>query len=143
MRKFLFYLLSFTWGLPMALIGCVVAAVLFLAGYRPKRWGHCWYFEVGKGWGGVELGVFFITNERPSKRIRNHEFGHALQNCVYGWLMPFLVCIPSAVRYWWREYQKRVKKADNLHEYDSIWFEGQATRWGTKYINEMGKGEGE
>jgi hypothetical protein len=39
MKKFLFYLLSFTWGLPMTLVGCVVSFILLSLGYKPKKYG--------------------------------------------------------------------------------------------------------
>ena len=135
-NKFLFYFLSFTWGLPMTLIGCVVAAALLVVGYKPKKCGWCWYFEIGEDWGGVELGVVFLTNKNPSEHIKSHEHGHGLQNCVFGFLMPFIVCIPSATRYWYREYLVRSgkKKYSELPDYDSVWYEGQATTLGTEFI---------
>lgn len=132
--KAIFYILSFTWGLPMTLIGLISALVLICAGYKPKRWGGCIYFNVGKNWGGVELGLFFITDQRDSTHTKNHEFGHAIQNCWFGVLMPFLVCIPSAIRYWYREIRYNRKGITPPTKYDDIWFEGQATALGTKYI---------
>ena len=45
MTKTAFYLLSFTWGLPTTLAGCVWAGIHLLRGHRPKKWGYCWYFE--------------------------------------------------------------------------------------------------
>lgn len=135
-NKFLFYLLSFTWGLPMTLIGCIVAAVLLVTGHKPKRWGYCWYFEVGEGWGGLELGVFFLVSKDASIHTKNHEHGHGIQNCWFGFLMPFVICIPSATRYWYREYLLRSgkRKYSELPDYDSIWFEGQASKLGYKFI---------
>ena len=132
MKTFLFYLLSFTWGLPMTIVGCVVAAALRITGHKPKRWGLCWYFEVGEKWGGLELGVFFLVQKRSSRHTRCHELGHALQNCVFGPLMPMIVSIPSAVRYHYRLFLIRVVGVTKLPSYDAIWFEGQATRWGEK-----------
>ena len=134
MKAILFYTLSFTWGLPVTLVGCVVAAALRIAGHRPKRWGWCWYFEVGEKWGGLELGVFFLVNRKPSRHIRCHELGHALQNCVFGPLTPLIVGIPSAARYWYRLFLVRVVGVTKLPPYDAIWFEGQATRWGEKFM---------
>ena len=81
----------------MTILGCIVATVLLLTGHKMKRHGWCFYFEIGEGWGGLELGLFFITNKNPSDHIKNHEYGHAFQNIRYGWLMPFIVCIPSAI----------------------------------------------
>ena len=139
MKPFLFYLLSFTWGLPMTLVGCVVATALRVSGHRPKRWGLCWYFEVGENWGGLELGVFFLVNRRSSRHTRCHELGHALQNCVFGPLMPLIVSIPSAVRYHYRLFLIRGVGVTRLPSYDAIWFEGQATRWGEKIIKTFKK----
>lgn len=136
-KKFLFYLLSFTWGLPMTLVGCLVALVMCAIGKKPIKHGTCWYFKIGKNWGGLELGVFFLTDNTPAKSTLNHEHGHALQNCVLGPLMPFLVAIPSATRYWYRElrYWRRGKTPPTA--YDDIWFEGQATRIGTKFVSNI------
>lgn len=135
MPKPLFYLLSLTWGLPMTMIGAVVAIVLMIMGYKPKKWNYCYYFEVGNNWGGVELGMFFLTDKSGSLRTRNHEHGHAIQNCYFGPLFPFIVAIPSAVRYWYRElvYSRKGKNPPTL--YDDIWFEGSATKLGTE-LNE-------
>ena len=142
-NKFLFYFLSFTWGLPMTLVGCLAAAVLLLIGYKPKKWGYCYYFEVGDDWGGVELGFIFIANKNPSEHIKSHELGHGLQNCMFGFLMPFIVCIPSATRYWYREYLVRSGKKtySELPDYSSIWFEGQADKFGCKFMEWYGRGK--
>ena len=135
--KFLFYLLSFTWGLPMTLIGCITAIFLLIAGYKPKKWGCCYYFEVGEHWGGLNLGVVFITDKTSSVQTMNHEHGHGIQNCYFGFLMPFIVCIPSVIRYWYREYLVRGGKRtySELPDYDTIWFEGSATNLGTEFID--------
>lgn len=61
--------------------------------------------------------------------------GHAIQNIILGVFMPFVVCIPSAVRYWWREWVKHRGRSATLPPYDSIWFEGWASRLGEKYFN--------
>ena len=132
----LFYILSFTWGLPMTFIGCAVAIVLLALGYRPRRWGYCYFFEVGEYWGGVNLGPIFIANKNSTEHTRNHELGHAIENCVFGPMMPFLVSIPSAIRYWYREWLVRSeqKKYSELPPYDSVWYEGWATLLGTRLI---------
>lgn len=135
-NKFLFYLLSFTWGLPMTLLGCIVAMVLLVVGHKPKKYGYCWYFEVGESWGGLELGAIFLVGKYTSEHTKKHEHGHGIQNCWFGFLMPFVICIPSATRYWYREYLLRSgkRKYSELPDYDSIWFEGQASKLGYKFI---------
>lgn len=133
----LFNLLSWTWGLPMTLIGYGIAAVLKALGYTPKKWGYCYYFEVGENWGGVNFGPIFLTSKNPSEHTKAHEHGHGLQNCFFGFLTPFVILIPSASRYWYREYLviSGKKKYSELPDYDSAWFEGSATQLGTEFMD--------
>lgn len=132
MKKIVFYLLSVIWGLPMTLIGVFTALLLMAFGYRPKRYGWCWHFAVGTKWGGVSLGLIFITDDSSSASTRNHEHGHTFQNCLWGPLFPFVIAIPSVTRYWIRELQLRQGKM--LKPYNSIWFESQASKWGDAFI---------
>lgn len=108
--KPLFYTLSVTWGCIMTTIGALVSLILLILGYKPKKWNYCYYFEVGENWGGIELGMFFVTDKSSSIRIKNHEHGHGIQNCYLGVFMPFVVCIPSAIRYWLRKFNTQKKK---------------------------------
>ena len=109
LKKWMFYLLSFTWGIAMTTIGCLASLVLLIAGRKPKRNQYGWYFEIGTGWGGCELGCMCIVNKNPSQHTLNHEFGHAIQNCYFGPFMIF-ISLASAARYWYREYLTRIKK---------------------------------
>lgn len=136
MNKFTFYLLSFTWGLPLNIVGTIVALVMIITGHKPQKWGYCYYFEVGENWGGLELGIFFFVNKNPSNHTKNHEHGHAIQNCYWGFLMPFVINIPSAIRYWYRIIRNRLGYI-NTTKYDSVWFESQATKWGTELIERL------
>lgn len=184
-NKPLYYILNCTWGCIMTLIGAVVALALICVGKKPKKHAGATYFNVGKSWGGVELGMFFLTDSHNSEHTRNHEFGHSLQNCLWGPLLPFVVCIPSAIRYWLITFKTQKSKkiystilvtcialiglgiafiplnvfhitglllciyaiiiamwlfgkeipqyaSGKSVPYDKIWFEGQATEWGTK-----------
>lgn len=109
-NKPLYYILNCTWGCIMTLIGAVVALVLMCAGKKPQKHAGCTYFNIGKSWGGMELGCFFLTDSHDSNSTKNHEFGHSLQNCLWGPLFPFVVCIPSAIRYWLREFKTQKGK---------------------------------
>lgn len=130
--KWLYYLLQFTWGLPMNIIGALVFAVLIVfGGKKPVKFHNCWYIEIGKNWGGLELGTFFLVDSSGYEETKYHEAGHALQNIVWGPLFPFVIGIPSAIRYWYF----RLTPNKNHPSYDSIWFEGQATAWGRKYYS--------
>lgn len=133
MNKKLFTLLSFTWGLPLSAVGTCVALVLTAKGYKPTPHGYGMCFEVGKNWGGLNLGYFSFISKNSLPRTKYHEYGHALQNCVYGFLTPFIVTIPSAIRYWYRVYRYTIGKPVRT-PYDAIWFEHQATEWGYRIL---------
>ena len=132
MKKFFYWFISLTWGLFMTLIGLLVALTLLVTGHKPYKFGYTFYFKVGKNWGGLNLGAVFITDNTPSEHALCHEHGHGLQNCVFGVLFPFLIGIPSAFRYWYREIKYYKKHKIPLTRYDDIWFEGQASFWGER-----------
>lgn len=113
LKLFLFYLLSFTWGLPMTLIGTIVSIILLIGKQKPEKFYNRIYFKIGKNWGGVNFGPIFITDNSPSLHTKQHECGHGLQNIVLGPLMPFVVSIPSMIRYWLYE----MKRKDLLMEF--------------------------
>ena len=134
--KKLYTILSWTWGLPMNLIGHITALVLMLMKCKPQKWGGCKYFVIGKNWGGISLGSIVIVADNPSEYILNHEFGHSIQNCYFGFLFPFVVGIPSMIRYWYRNaiVNFGFKTYTDLVDYYSIWFEKQASELGAKSI---------
>ena len=128
----------------MSLIGLITAliCILFLKGKVHKN-GYTIIIEIGGNWGGINLGCISLCggyttvcpDENWFQHTRRHEFGHSLQNLIFGPLFPFIVAIPSAIRYHYQNY--RSKKGLPNKEYDSVWFENTATRWGTKAINKI------
>jgi hypothetical protein len=114
MKKTILYILYWigqcTWGLPVTLIGGITALILLITGHKPKTLGPNIYFEVGQGWGGLELGGFFLCSKDSSNHTKYHEAGHGLQNLIWGPLFPFLIMIPSAIRYWLRKMDNQLKK---------------------------------
>ena len=127
-HRFWFYFLSFTWGSIMTVIGVIVALTLIIAGHKPKRWGNCICFNIGHNWGGVSFGPVMIVDDRDSEFTKWHEHGHAIQSCILGPLFPFVIGIPSVVRWWYRRWliMSERRKANELPDYDSIWFESDA-----------------
>lgn len=132
-----FKLLSWTWGLPLTLLGYIVAAALKAMGYEPREWGGSIYFVVGEGWGGVSFGpVMVIASDYDTEYVKDHEFGHAIQNCMFGPFCPFIVNIPSFIRAAYRELLVMwggVERSD-LPDYEAIWFEDQASYLGREYM---------
>lgn len=140
----LWWIWQLTWGALMTLPGLLITSfcIVFLRG-KPHRNGFSYIVEVGGNWGGLELGAVALcgnySKSSPSwfEQTRRHEFGHAVQQLIFGPLQPFIVGIPSAIRYWYDRLES--KHADERGEdwYDSIWFEGTATRWGTTWVNKI------
>lgn len=128
-HAWLYCLLNCTWGLPMTLIGALTTLVL-LPFRRPKRFAYAWRFEFGKTWGGVSLGMTFITDCLSITQLHCHEYGHTFQNAILGPFMPFVVAIPSMIRYWYRYLRYERKGLMPTTDYDAIWFEASATEIG-------------
>lgn len=111
-KTVLFYILSFTWGIIMTLIGCLVFLVLLIAGKKPQKFYDRIYIKVKDNWGGCELGPWFICGETDdSLHLKQHESGHGFQNIILGPLMPFVVSLPSAARYWLFEIETQKNRA--------------------------------
>lgn len=141
LNKKSFYLLSFTWGLPVTAAGCLVGLFLRLTGHPADRHGWSLGFRSGrKNWGGMSWGPVFLRDRGEDKRLCAHEFGHAIQNCIYGPLMLPLVCLPSTLRYWTRRIAKHFGRTPKK-PYDSVWFERQATELGETYIRHIEEGK--
>lgn len=132
-RRWAYYLLQFTWGLPMNLIGAIVALVLVCHRKKAYKYGWNYCFELPVNFG-LELGIFFIAPVGGSKHTKDHEHGHAIQNIYFGPFCVGMVSIPSATRFWIREIQYMIKKPPKT-KYDDAWFEGQATKSGTRFID--------
>ena len=146
MKKVLYWIIQLTWGALMTIPGLLVTGfcILFLKGKVHKN-GWSYIVEIGGNWGGLDLGAVALcggyTTKTPDENwfqhTRRHEFGHSFQNIIWGPLFPFVIALPSAIRY---HYQNaRSKKGLPNKEYDAIWFEGQATRWGTAMIAKIEK----
>lgn len=131
----LFYFISFTWGIVMSSIGLI--AILALAPFgRVHVFHHRLYAVVGHDWGGLGLGCFFICDNgcKDCDFLRAHECGHGIQNCIFGPFTLFIICIPSAIRYWYRELKYYRKGIIPKTGYYDIWFEKQASNFGEKYV---------
>ena len=105
-----FWFLSFTWGIIMTALGLLITVALIVIEKQPKTFHHYVRIEIGKSWGGFNMGPFIVTSENPTLYTKQHEAGHGIQNIMFGPLMPFIVSIPSAIRYWFREQRTQKGK---------------------------------
>ena len=143
-HRWLYYVLACTWGIIMTIVGMFMTIGLAIAKIFSKKikfekfyWVYC--IKAGpKYWGGFETGLMFVRDRGSwDEDINHHEFGHTFQSCLLGPLMPFIVSIPSAIRYWYREF--RYKKGKGLSAYDSIWFEDSASQCGKYVVDYLNK----
>ena len=80
-KRILFYIISFTWGGLMSIVGLLVLLLTLPFGKFGVYHGRL-YKRIGKNWGGVELGCFFLCDETAGEHTLAHECGHGLQNCL-------------------------------------------------------------
>ena len=106
-----FWVLQCTWGAVMTVLGAIATLVLILFGKKPQHIGPVVYIRVGTGWGGVNLGGFFICSETADEDTLLHECGHAIQNMIFGPLFPFVIGIPSFIRCWIRVFCSHLGKS--------------------------------
>lgn len=146
----LFWLWELTWGGLLTIPGLIITGfcILFLHG-KPHKNGFSYIVEIGGNWGGLEIGAVALMGSYNQKdgpcydldwyeHTRRHEFGHNIQQLIFGPLQLFVVGIPSICRYWYDVLDKKHKLERCASDwYDSIWFEGTATRWGTAWIHEI------
>ena len=104
-----FYILSFTWGITLSLIGSFMILFLMITGHKPRLFHGRVYVEV-KGNQGCNIGCFFICSKENGTSLKQHESGHGIQNAIFGPLTPFLITIPSGLRYQLREISGYKKK---------------------------------
>ena len=133
-HRWLYYFMACTWGVIMTILGLIITLILGIVKiFIPKKIifeRYYWIYSITVGpewWGGCEMGLMFLRDHNSSVNYINpHEFGHTFQNCLLGPLFPFMVAIPSAIRYWLRElFPKKI-----WAPYDSAWFEDAATQCG-------------
>lgn len=162
MKKILYWSIQVTWGLPATLLGLFV--FIFVLIFKRPRWfhrnGYSFIVEFGDNWGGLSLGPFAfcgsyvagfdltqfdydvnlfnkyykINNEKWFEHTRRHEYGHSIQNLMWGPLWLFVIAIPSFLRYNDR-LNKQIRNIPITTEYDAVWFEGQATKFGERYLD--------
>lgn len=141
-KQILYWVIQLTWGSLLTLPGLFIASFLLVFKHTKTichKNGYSIIVEVGGNWGGLNLGAisfcgrYYNTNAMFFEHTRRHEFGHSIQNMLFGPFQMFFVSIPSCIRYWYfRLTPKKVHPP-----YDSIWFEGTATQWGTDWISRI------
>lgn len=136
MKKFLFYLVQFTWGLPQNLAGLIGFLILYKKCRHEKfERAIITYIDGNKPFGGLSLGIFLFINgtkdEGWTHDTRIHEYGHTIQSLVLGPTWFFVIGLPSIL---WCNLPPvcRYRKKNNVSYY-TIYCEGWANLWGSRF----------
>ncbi len=134
-----YWILSYTWGIIMNIFGLIGAVIMKAQGKKASFEYGRFIYRTGKNWGAISLGNYIFMSEDSSENTRNHEIGHTIQNIIYGPAFLFVIGIWSFLRASYRTIvvKLKIKTYADLPPYDSIWFEGDATKRGTNYVKKV------
>lgn len=121
----MYYTLQWTWGIIMNIIGLAACGLAKLLKWPIQHYRKAIEIICPINFGGVSFGMFIIRGVKCNN-VLPHEYGHSIQNIIFGPLFPFIIGIPSALRYWYRE----INSEKITTPYDAIWFEGWASKLG-------------
>jgi len=129
----LYYILNFTWGSLFTILGYLIFIVMLPFG-KAKKYHYIPYIHLkkGEGWGFEQGATFIVAKDCDIDSVKEHEFGHTIQNCIFGPFQLFIVTIPSVIRYWYR-YSCEKKGKELKTYYDDIWFEHSASDIGLRF----------
>lgn len=134
-KNFLFYLIQWTWGLPVNLVGLI--AFLFCTIVRKRSWqrfGYARIVYVPWNSGGLSLGLFIFMkanhkNKKWTYNTRIHEYGHTWQCLLLGPLYYLVIALPSAI---WCNFFEGYRRKNNVSYY-KLYCEKWANVWGQKF----------
>lgn len=130
--KFLFYLVQFTWGLPVNAISGIIYLIL-KGKYRTEKFKNSYITYIPGNWGGLSLGLFIFIAEGKAEGWTNntkiHEYGHTIQCLLLGPLYWIVVALPSAI---WCNFFADYRKKNNVSYY-KLYCESWANSWGVKW----------
>ena len=113
----------------MNIIGVITYFILGkICKYHTYKFRKAFYVVIPQNFGGVSLGMFVVHGEK-NYNLKVHEYGHTIQNLMFGIFTPFIIAIPSTTRYWYRKIKYKLGKELTTGYYD-IWFEKQANDLG-------------
>lgn len=144
LKKFLFFLLLWTWGLPVSAIGWMAFIGLKIKGYPIDSFynARVTYVYTKHTNGGLSIGPYifiFYPEDHPIKEplLRKyliHEYGHTYQVLLLGPLYWLIVGIPSFL--WANLSLFKSYRRKNKVSYYSLYCEGWANRLGQKATSE-------
>lgn len=119
MKKFLFYLVQWTWGLPVNLVGFLIFLFFKIRGCKHEKFQYAWITYVPWNAGGLSMGLFiFMKADHPNKiwtyNTRIHEYGHTWQCLLLGVFYYPVIALPSAI---WCNHFEGYRRRNNVSYY--------------------------
>lgn len=134
-KDFAFYLIQWTWGLPVNLVGGIVFLIYTkIKGRRWQKFGYSRIVYLPWNSGGLSLGLFiFMKDNHKSEKwtynTRIHEYGHTWQCLLLGPIYYIVIALPSAI---WCNFFEGYRKKNNVSYY-WLYCENWANAWGQKF----------
>ena len=130
----LFYIVQWTWGLPVNIVGGIVFLICTKLKKRSwQKFGYSYIVYLPWNQGGLSLGMFIFMKDKHKDakwtyNTRIHEYGHTWQCLLLGPLYYIVIAIPSAV---WCNVLAGYRKKNNISYY-KVYCESWANAWGQK-----------
>ncbi len=134
-KDFLFYLIQWTWALPVNIVGGVAYFICTkILKYRHQKFGYANIVYMPWNAGGLSMGLFIFMKDRGeepnpwSYNTRIHEYGHTWQCLLLGPLYYIIIALPSVI---WCNLFDGYRKKNNISYY-KLYCESWANCWGQK-----------
>lgn len=129
-KQTLIFLVYWIWCFPQTFVGFIWYIICKIRGFKTYRYKNAfWTTSIDYSpAGGVSLGMFIFGKDYDSCRlkydvktedVKKHEYGHALQSLILGWLYFIVIALPSVI--WLSHYEKTDK--DYYWFYTEAWAE--------------------
>lgn len=132
---FLFYLIQWTWGLPVNIVGGTVYLICTkILKRESQKFGYAHIVYLPWNAGGLSMGMFIFVkanaaNPKWTYNTRIHEYGHTWQCLLLGPLYYIVIALPSVI---WCNVLGGYRKKHNISYY-KLYCEGWANIWGMKF----------
>ena len=133
-EKFFVYLIQWTWGLPVNIVGGIAYLICTKILKHPhSKFGYANIVYLPWNAGGLSMGLFIFVRDEKEKgewlyNVRIHEYGHTWQCLLLGPLYYLIVAIPSVI---WCNCFAKYREKNNISYY-KLYCEAWANVWGEK-----------
>lgn len=136
LKDVLFYLIQWTWGLPVNIVGGIAYLICTkILKRRHSKFGYAYIVYLPWNAGGLSMGLFIFMKDRGeepnpwSYNTRIHEYGHTWQCLLLGPLYYIVIAIPSVI---WCNFFQKYREKNNVSYY-KLYCEAWANAFGQKF----------